>query len=152
MAFEIYETVWERRLMKFVRPRVVPAIACIVSVGLCLLYASNRSELSHWWNQYGGGVPYVLFWALLWFTAFPMRKYVLRITIGVIAFSCFLEVLQLWHPEFLAEFRRSRFGAALLGSTFVWNDFPPYFIGGALGYVVMLLVAKFNGSIETEKK
>ena len=132
--------------MNFVRPRILPAIACAISVVLCLLYAKYRSELPDWWRQNGGGVPYVLFWALLWFVAFPRQKYILRIAIGVIVFTCLLEVLQLWNPEPLAQFRRTRFGAALLGSTFVWRDIPPYFIGGGLSFVTMLLIAKLNGS------
>ena len=37
----------------------------------------------------------------------------------------------------LTAFRSTVFGAALLGSGFVWNDIPPYFIGGLLGWLML---------------
>ena len=53
---------------------------------------------------------------------------------------CGLEFFQLYNPEPLATFRRTRFGAALLGSTFVWADIPPYFIGGVIGWLILMVV------------
>ena len=87
---------------------------------------------------------------------FPWRRYSLRTVLdfggirhhaqtkmdlrhlrGCVIFTCFLEFAQLWNPPPLADFRRTRFGAALLGSSFVWNDFPAYFVGGLIGYIVL---------------
>lgn len=130
------------RMTNFLRPRLVPMIACAVSVALCLLYAYFRSELPHWWRNYGGGVPYVLFWILFAFTVIPHRRYIVPVVVGVVLLTCGLEVLQLWNPEPLAQFRSTKFGAALLGSSFVWMDFPPYFIGGVVGWAVLRLIAR----------
>lgn len=120
-----------------IRQRIIPLFVTLAAVVLCLSYAKFRSNLPHWWMSYGGGIPYVMFWIALWFTAFPKKKWITAICIGVVAFTCFLEVAQLWNPEPLASFRRTRFGAALLGSTFVWGDFPPYFMGGVIGWMVL---------------
>jgi len=122
------------------RKRIVPIALCTASVGVCFLYAATRSELPQWWSSHGGGIPYVLFFIFLVYTIFPQPKRVLRICTIVVLATCGLEVLQLWNPEPLASFRKTTFGAALLGSKFVWGDFPPYFIGGAVGFVILRLV------------
>lgn len=106
-------------------------------VGLCFLYARLRTHLPTWWSQHGGGVPYVMFFIALFCTLLPRRRHLLAIAIFVTLGTCGLEFLQLWHPSWLTQFRATKFGAALLGTTFVWNDIPPYFIGGAAGYVTM---------------
>ena len=59
---------------------------------------------------------------------------------------CGLEFLQLHNPEPLATFRRTRFGAALLGNVFVWADIPPYFIGGLIGWLVLWVLNICNGT------
>jgi hypothetical protein len=120
--------------------RKIPVILCLVSVLLCFLYAFLRSNLPPWWKQVGGGVPYVLFWILLWFVALPNRKSILPICIGVSLFTCLLEFLQLWNPGPLAAFRQTKLGAAWLGNQFSWGDIPPYLIGGVIGFLLLNLL------------
>lgn len=113
-------------------------LACAVSVVWCLAYGFFRSQLSNdWIRDNGGGVPYTVFWVLLVAVFWPSKRFALRISILVVLAVCGLEFFQLYNPEPLASFRRTRFGAALLGSTFVWNDIPPYFIGGLVGWAVL---------------
>lgn len=113
-------------------------LACLASVVWCLAYAGFRSQLSNdWIQQNGGGVPYTVFWILFVAMFWPSKRLVLRICILVVLVVCGLEFFQLYNPEPLASFRRTRFGAALLGSSFVWNDIPPYFIGGLIGWAVL---------------
>lgn len=119
------------------------AVVCAASVLSCLAYNHWRDNLPNWWRGYGGGIPYVWFWTAFWFVLFPFRRYVLSICIFATTFTCCLEFLQLWQPAALTQFRSTTFGAALLGSGFTWNDFPPYFIGGVLGYVVLRLTCKY---------
>jgi hypothetical protein len=120
--------------------RKIPIILCLLSILLCFLYDFLRPNLPLWWKQVGGGVPYVLFWILLWFVALPNRKSILPICTGVSLFTCFLEFLQLWNPGPLAAFRQTKFGAAWLGNQFSWSDIPPYFIGGVIGYILLHLI------------
>ena len=125
-----------------------PGIACLLSVGLCFLYAAYRSELPSWWRNHGGGFPYVLFWVLLWLTLIPRRKAILGVCVGCVLITCGLEFFQLYRgPQWLIEFRATRFGAAWLGAGFDWNDIPPYFLGGIAGGLlgVLLLPKKGNG-------
>jgi hypothetical protein len=120
--------------------RKIPIILCLLSVFLCFLYDFLRPNLPLWWKEVGGGVPYVLFWIFLWFVALPNRKSILPICIGVTLFTSFLEFLQLWDSGLLAEFRQTKFGAALLGNQFSWDDIPPYFIGGIIGFILLHLL------------
>jgi len=112
-------------------------LICLAMVALCLAYHFCRPTLPDWWRASGGGVPYVMFWVSFWFVIFPRARYVSAIAIGCTLFTCGLEALQLWQPAWLSEFRSTLFGAALLGNQFVWNDIPPYFIGGVLGWLML---------------
>ncbi|MEH2192618.1 MAG: DUF2809 domain-containing protein [Nostoc sp.] len=47
--------------------------------------------------------------------------------------TCILEFLQLLHPPLLNEIRATLVGKLLLGTTFVWWDFPHYGLGCVLG-------------------
>ena len=118
-------------------PHWVAGLICLAMVALCLAYHFNRPSLPDWWRASGGGVPYVMFWVSFWFVFFPRTRYVLAIAILCTLFTCGLEVLQLWQPPWLTAFRSTTFGAALLGSGFLWNDIPPYFIGGVLGWLML---------------
>lgn len=116
-------------------------LVCLLSVVWCLAYAAFRSRLDNQWiQQNGGGVPYTVFWILLAAVFWPNKRLALRICVLAVLVICGLEFFQLYNPEPLATFRRTRFGAALLGNTFVWADIPPYFIGGAIGWLVLMVV------------
>lgn len=138
------------RMQEFIRPRINPFIACLISVGLCLMYAKFRSGLPPWWRSVGGGIPYVVFWILLWYSMLPERRFILRISIGCTLFTCLLEVMQLWRAEWLVKFRRTKFGAALLGSTFAWEDIPPYLIGGLVGFVVLHAIVRMKSQWQSQ--
>lgn len=121
--------------------RLCIAVACIASVAFCFAYAATRANWGNdWYRSHGGGVPYVVFWILFVGLLLPSRRDCLRICVAVVLATCGLEFLQLWDPEPLQSFRKTRFGAALLGSTFVWGDIPPYFLGGAIGATVLWLL------------
>ena len=124
--------------------RVVALLICAVTVVACLVYAWLRDDLPDWWRGHGGGIPYVMFWIAFWFVVFPFRRSVITITVLAVAVTCLLEFLQLWHPDWLTSIRSTRFGAALLGSGFDWNDFPPYFAGGTFGYAVLVLSCRMS--------
>lgn len=80
-----------------------------------------------------------MFFIAFFCTLIPNPRYLLPIAAIVTLGTCGLEFLQLWQPAWLTEIRSTKFGAALLGTTFVWNDIPPYFIGGVAGYILMAL-------------
>ena len=125
------------------RHRVWILIACAVSVAACLGYAALRSSMPvGWLRSNGGGVPYVVFWILLSAIVWSQKKNALPIAVAATLVTCGLEFFQLYNPEPLAAFRRTSFGAALLGSSFAWADIPPYFIGGAIGWAIALRLGR----------
>ena len=92
-----------------------------------------RGPAHFWVNNSLSGVFYEIFWCLV-AGVFLRRSKPGSIACGVFLATCILEFLQLWHPPAL-EYARSFFiGSALLGTAFVWSDFPYYLIGSALGW------------------
>jgi hypothetical protein len=108
------------------------SIVVIVPVGFySKLY---RGPGAHWVNDSLGGVFYVIFWCLVAFLVWPGRRPSIVASL-VLAVTCGLEFLQLWHPALLEALRSHFLGAAVLGTTFTWTDFPYYFAGAALGWI-----------------
>ena len=98
---------------------------------------------AQWVNDSLGGVFYEIFWCILFFLIFVKAK-AWVIAISVFLVTCFLELLQLWHPEFL-EFIRSYFiGRTVLGSSFNSYDFIYYFIGSGIGYLIITRLQKLG--------
>ncbi|TWT83080.1 hypothetical protein CA13_45430 [Planctomycetes bacterium CA13] len=126
--------------------RAVAALLCITLTALCFGYAWLRSDLPVWWRLNGGGVVYVVFWITFGFVFFPYRRRVVAICVTATALTCLLEILQLWKPAWLLKFRATKFGAALLGSEFAWQDIPPYLIGGIAGYGLLLAACSLSRS------
>ncbi len=122
--------------------RLKAALVCLVTVGVCFAYNHYRSQLPDWWRENGGGIPYVVFWITILFFLLPKRRYILPISISATLVTCLLEVLQLWKPPWLTQIRSTTLGAALLGSGFVWHDIPPYFMGGLVGYLILLAMVR----------
>ena len=106
---------------------------------LCKWYAGPANR---WFNNYGAGLLYEVFWCLTVFFFIPNKKHTTPIAIGVFAITSILETLQLWKPPFLQELRSTFLGKALLGTTFVWWDFPHYVLGCTIGWLCMRLLSK----------
>ncbi len=124
----------------------------LILAGLLLVttFAGFTSKLvlgsvHSWFADYGAGVLYEVFFIVLFFLLFPSRRNLLLIPLFVLAGTCLLEILQLWHPPFLEAFRATFIGATLIGTTFVWLDFPHYVIGCLIGW--LLIKAVYNRSL-----
>lgn len=119
-----------------------------ILVSLCIVTPTgflfkNYSGLGHtWFNDYGAALLYEVFWCLVAFFFLPNKRYTKAIAISVLVITSILETLQLWQPWFLQEVRSTFLGAALLGTTFVWWDFPHYLLGSLLGWLWMRALAK----------
>ena len=96
-----------------------------------------------WVNDSLGGVFYEIFWCLLVFLFFVNAKTWLIVT-SVFIVTCFLEVLQLWHPEFLEIIRSYFIGRTVLGTSFNLYDFIYYFIGSGIGYLILTRLQKLK--------
>lgn len=107
--------------------------------------AGFGSRLCHvpatpWANNLVGSALYEIFWCLVFSLIFHGARS-RGIAAGVFIATCALEFLQLWHPPLLEAWRSTFLGAAILGSTFAWEDFPTYLIGSLLGWLWLRLIA-----------
>jgi len=95
-----------------------------------------------WFNNYGAAVMYEIFWCMLIFLFCPHKEATTKIAVGVLLATSFLETLQLWNPWLLQKARATFLGGALLGTTFIWWDFPHYVLGCFIGWLCMRAISK----------
>jgi hypothetical protein len=110
-------------------------VSLLIVTPLGFLFKFYAGPAKWWFNNYGAGLLYEVFWVLVISLFIPKKQYVRRIPIWVFVVTCALEVLQLWHPWVLQEIRSYFLGRALIGTSFVWWDFPHYAIGCLIGWV-----------------
>ena len=60
---------------------------------------------------------------------------------GIRSNLCF-ETLQLCHPWFLEKIRSYYLGSALIGTIFIWWDFPHYAVGCIIGWALIKWLIK----------
>jgi hypothetical protein len=117
----------------------------LVAIATLFLFAGYwlrfHAPVSPYLRDASGGISYVLVFILA-FGALSQKASSKTISIGVLSATCCLEVLQLWHPGWLEACRRTLPGRLLLGTTFEWTDFPPYFIGAAIGWMLLRVLRK----------
>jgi hypothetical protein len=100
-----------------------------------------------WIRDHGAGAMYEIFWILAAFFVWPTERAAKRIALWVLSITCCLEVLQLWHPPFLERIRATFLGATLIGTTFDWWDFPPYFLGSLFGWIWIRAISHKYGTL-----
>ncbi|ALF54571.1 hypothetical protein ACX27_19725 [Nostoc piscinale CENA21] len=122
-----------------IRWRTILSLIIVLPIGL--LYSHYRYSIEGF-NQEIGGILYEIFWCLLAFLFIPTRKAVWQIPLWVLAITCLLEFMQLWHPPFLNWVRSFWWGRMLIATTFTWVDFPYYFIGSGLGWLWLRLIVR----------
>jgi len=101
---------------------------------LCKLY---RGPGFIWFNDYGGGIFYELFWCFAFFLIWPRKSATLRICSGVFIGTTILEFLQLISNPALEYIRSGFIGRTLIGSSFSLLDIFYYLVGCviALGWL-----------------
>jgi len=116
---------------------VIIALLILTPIGF---YSKFYSGPFHYWaNNSLGGVFYEMFWCLVMALIFNRLK-PFQIACIVLFATCFLEFLQLWHPPLLELLRSNFIGVTIFGNVFTWSDFPYYFIGSALGFILLKTV------------
>jgi hypothetical protein len=109
-------------------------ISLLIVTVMGFLFKYYTGFAHKWFNYYGAAVFYEIFWCLFVFIFFRSSKAIIQIPLWVFIITCILEFLQLWHPPLLEQIRATLIGKLLLGTTFVWWDFPHYVIGCILGW------------------
>jgi hypothetical protein len=118
--------------MDRLRLRAALSMAALVPLGFST--KAYRGPGAEWVNGSLGGAFYEIFWCLAAAFVVPTWRPG-AIATAVCAATCAIEFLQLWHPPFLQWARGFFVGRTILGSDFVWSDFPPYFAGSVAGYL-----------------
>jgi hypothetical protein len=118
-----------------IRWRTLALLSIIVFAGFAFKYYPGPGH--SWFNLYGAGVLYEVFWCLVAFCFFPRSQNMPIIAAAVFVCTCVLETAQLWHHPLLEEIRRFRIGVWLIGDGFDWWDFPHYAAGCALGWAIL---------------
>ena len=123
------------------RSRFQLALAILIITPLGFATKFYSGPLAWWVSDFLGGFLYVIFWCLVWTFLLPKISE-LRICLWVLGVTCGLEVLQLWHPFFLEWIRSFFIGRSIIGTTFVWMDFPYYIIGSIVGVSILRILKK----------
>ena len=129
----------------FLKYRIALLASMIIIVPFGYMVRFSQGLNPAWLHDVFGSVAYEIFWVL--FFAFVLPKVSpLRIAIAVCIATCAIEFLQLWKPPFLQAARKTLPGRLVLGNTFVWADFPVYFVGSFAGWLwVNFLRLKVKG-------
>jgi len=85
-----------------IKRSIVVALAFITPLGFFAKLYSGPGR--YWFNNYGAGVLYEIFWCLILFFFWPKRENITKIVASVFAATVFLEVLQHGIPGLLSKF------------------------------------------------
>ena len=118
------------------RTRLLTACSILAIAAIGVFSKSYGGVAATWVNDSLGGLFYVIFWCLVVFFLWD-RAHPGKIAVVVLAVTCALEFLQLWHPHFLEVMRRPVIGRAMLGTSFAWTDIPYYVLGAGIGWMWM---------------
>jgi len=113
------------------RAKALLLLLILIPIGFSTkFYPGSGREL---FNDSIAGALYVVFWCLALFWALPKLAPWKNAAV-VCAVTSILEVLQLWHPDFLETARNTFPGRAILGTTFAPMDFLFYVIGALVAW------------------
>ena len=128
----------------FFKYRLVLLVSMIIIVPFGYIVRFSQGLNPAWLHDVLGSIAYEIFWILLFAFILP-KVSPLRIAIGVCIATCAIEFLQLWKAPFLEAARKTLPGRLVLGNTFIWADFPVYFIGRFFGWLkVNFIKSKVN--------
>lgn len=135
------------RILLYLNRRLSILISAFLvgSIGLYLWWFYDGPSRI-WVNYYVSSIFYEVFWCLVIFFFRPNKASQIKIVIAVFTVTCLLEFLQLYQAPILVAIRRTFLGKALIGTDFVWQQFPYYVIGSFVGWLWLRLLAKKNFS------
>jgi hypothetical protein len=120
--------------------RILILLSLLVITPLGLLSKQYSGFAQEWVNDYSGDILYEIFWCLLIFWFIPKKKAISPIAFWVFLVTCIIEICQLWYGSIPQSIRSSLIWRLLLGSTFVWWDFPHYALGSFFGWLWLRLI------------
>ena len=125
------------------KPIIIAIVLLIIIIPIGFYSKLYTGLGNEWVNNKLGGVFYEIFWCLVLYIIFPKVK-PFKIGIWVFLITCILEFAQLLNNGFLEIIRSNFIGQTIFGNSFTWTDFPYYFIGSVLGYLILKKLEKHN--------
>jgi hypothetical protein len=101
-----------------------------------------QGAFAWWFHGYAGAIFYEIFWMLLIAFIYPYFS-ITKNAITIFSVTASLEFLQLWQTPFLQTIRNTWLGRTLIGTSFVWWDFPYYLLGCLLGWLYLRTLQKY---------
>ncbi len=120
--------------------RRIAWLGAAIALGVLGVWLRFHAPIPDQARDSSGGVVYVVFWIFVAAFLAPATRPALLALIVLIT-TCILEFLQLWHPYWLEQIRATFIGRCVLGTTFGWADFPPYFGGAIIGWGILRMLA-----------
>lgn len=130
-------------MLKLQKLRLLTIVSLLIITPLGFLSKEYYGPWKEWVNDSSGDILYEIFWCLFIFLFLPNRKAITIIPLWVFVVTCLIEFLQLWKNPFLDAIRATFVGRTLLGTTFVWLDFPHYAIGCIIGWLWLRQLWRF---------
>lgn len=126
------------------RVRLTAGVAALVTIPLGLGSRRYAEALPRFVADYAGDALYATLVFFLLLFVWPRAR---GVWLGVVAFgvSALVEGSQALHVGLLDDVRATRAGRLVLGTTFVWSDFPCYAAGALLAVAVDRLVLRPRG-------
>ena len=129
--------------MAFIKKRIRVLLCLVIATILGFwMWRYYRGWAEYWIRFYVTAAIYEIIWCLFSFFFWPRRTNIVRIPVIVFVATCILEFLQLWKAEFLQNIRATLIGAALIGTDFVWLQFPFYILGSAISVSLLAILAE----------
>ena len=122
------------RVFSATRLRSFISLLIITPIGFASKFYTGPG--AWWFNNYAGGIFYEIFWCFVVILFLPYAS-AFWVACSILGITCFLEFLQLWNPSFLESVRSTFIGSTLIGTTFIWWDFPHYVIGCFAGWLMI---------------
>lgn len=117
-------------------------ILIIIPLGL---FSKSYTGIGQTWvHDYSGDILYEILWCLVFFWFFPGKKATVKIPLWVFIVTSLIEVSQLFFARVRVALRETIIWKLLLGSTFVWWDFPHYAVGCLLGWLLLDRIDRFT--------
>ncbi len=129
--------------MKIKKDVLIAIIILLILVPAGFYTKMYSGPACNWVNDKLGGVLYEIFWCLVFYILLPKSK-PLKIAIWVFVITCILELVQLLNNSFLEIIRSDFIGQTIIGNSFTRSDFPYYFIGSVLGYLMLKNLEKYK--------
>ena len=124
-------------MLKRSRLRLLTILSLLIITPIGFLSKAYYGFAHEWVNDFGGDILYEVFWCLVVFLLIPRWNTVIQAPWWVFGVTCILEFLQLWKHPYLQAIRATLLGRMLLGTTFVWWDFPHYAVGCLIGWLAL---------------